>query len=486
MVYDVYKVTFFFFKVYACTLKIINIGVKIMVKILRTICIAFMLILIPVIASADCEIIIDGTPLSCEDAYGNELVPFVENGTAFVPMRGISEKFGMEFFYDKELNTLFLGEKCTVTAPSEQLSVFLNGEPFCYSDSYGQAIYPVVRNEEVYMPARAVGNLTGKNVNWDNFNQAVILTTPLSSDEASYLTNSIINTDSMRNVNQSLSFSGEIFYQGNLLSSVSEAGTVAYSPSVFSVSSMLDYTNITSASYIGNGKYFIYTTSEKFSTSPYIINAMKNSLGEMKFSPLYVRISTKGGYITNVSLHVSSALSYNGLSFNESIYLSSDIIYESGFSFPTIPYPEGLLKPGESHVFSESISDAESISDFLADYTRYALSYSSSEITKLFYIEDYNVLIGNKTSAQQGFLLSSIEKKLTSIYKHATGGYRVTSMIYVNNPETYPHSPERVAKIILEFDYTDNIEAWTEEVELLISKINGEWYLNSSSIKSLM
>lgn len=457
-----------------------------MKKILRTICIAFIALVAPVTVNASCNILIDGEELICYDFDKNVIEPFVENGTTYVPVRAIAQAFDISVLWDMETKTVFLGAREGSPVLSENINIYYKGEEFIARDANGARVYPILRNSSTYLPIRSIGELFGKNVAWDNTTQSVILTTPPSNDEYSYLINAVTNTEKASDLMQDLSFTGTMYYNSQFVSAIADRGTTAYSPYVFSFSSMVNEKELNTVSYLGEGKYFIYAPSAKFAASSYVIQALMSSIGETRFSPLYITVSTKGGYITEISANIYAQLTYNDLTFDESFNIKSSIIYPEDFTLPHIPYPESVKGDGEEFVFSQDVTDAAAISDFVTKYTSFSLSSSAADLSKMLYKDDYAKLFSNKSKNQQELQLNTISKKLSSIYKYATDDYTVSSMVYVTNPENYKNSPEKVAKILLEFNCTDGKETWIEETELTLVRINGTWYLDASVIEALL
>lgn len=457
-----------------------------MKKLLRTICIAFIALIAPVTANASCNILIDGEELICYDFDKNVIEPFVENGTTYVPVRAIAQAFDISVSWDMYTKTVFLGNEEGTPSLSENINIYYKGEEFIARDINGERVYPILRNSSTYLPIRSIGELFGKNVAWDNITKSAVLTTPASKDEYSYLINAITNTDKASDLMQDLSFTGTMYYNSLPVSTISDRDTSAYSPYVFSFSSMVNEKELENVSYLGEGKYFIYAPSAKFAASSYVIQALMSSVGETRFSPLYITLCTKGGYITDISADIYASLDYNGLTFDESFSIKSSIIYPDGFTLPHIPYPESQKGEDEEFIFSQDAADAAAISDFVTEYTSFALSYSAADLSKMLYKTDYERLFANKSKNQQEVQLNTISKKLSSIYKYATDEYRVSSMVYVTNPENYKNSPEKVAKILLELNCSDGKETWIEETELILARVNGAWYLDASVIEALL
>ena len=56
------------------------------------------------------------------------------------------------------------------------ITVELNGSTQTLTDANGNPVYPIIYNNSTYLPVRAVGELSGMTVNWDNATQTVEMT----------------------------------------------------------------------------------------------------------------------------------------------------------------------------------------------------------------------------------------------------------------------------------------------------------------------
>lgn len=70
--------------------------------------------------------------------------------------------------------------KATVTLrPS--VTILVDGQKQSFYDATGKAVYPIFYNGTHYLPVRAIGELMGKNVNWDGATKTISLTSPRTS-----------------------------------------------------------------------------------------------------------------------------------------------------------------------------------------------------------------------------------------------------------------------------------------------------------------
>lgn len=451
-----------------------------MKRFLYTLFVTFVLFTIPVIVSA-ADIIIDGDMLICRDSSGNTVEPFVENGTTYVPVRAIAEAFDTAVSWDQETKTVFLGERAGTPQLNESINIMHNGEEFMCYDVNKNRVYPILREGTTYLPIRGIGELFGKKVFWDNIGQRAVLITPPTSDATAYLVNAIANTQAVSGLTQELTFSGKI-YLDKLIGEISKSETTTYSPSSFALSPILPEGYAESVSYLGEGKYFIFTSSELFTAASYMRKALLTYSADAEYSPLYITVSTQKGYVTGISIDFSARLTHNTLVYRQELSIGSVPVYPEDFHFPNIPYPDA--DENGSSIFSEDARDAEAISDFVEEYIGYAVKAASTDIVNMLYKEDYTTLFYSKSSNQQKTQYNTIAKNLGSIFKHATGEYEIVQMKYID-AASLPYSPQKAARIDVELVYKDKSEAWTEEIELLLIKIDGSWYLSASMVRNL-
>lgn len=58
------------------------------------------------------------------------------------------------------------------------VTIFVDGQKQAFYDVTGKAVYPLLYNGTHYLPVRAIGELMGKNVNWDSNTKTITLTSP--------------------------------------------------------------------------------------------------------------------------------------------------------------------------------------------------------------------------------------------------------------------------------------------------------------------
>lgn len=89
----------------------------------------------PAASAADISITIDGEAFVPRNVSGDEVEPFIENGSTFLPVRAISEAVGKEVSYDAEQNAVYIGAPPAKEALEEIPSLKVGDRIFYESDT---------------------------------------------------------------------------------------------------------------------------------------------------------------------------------------------------------------------------------------------------------------------------------------------------------------------------------------------------------------
>ena len=137
---------------------------------------------------------IDGTNRTFYNAQGKEVHPISYNGTTYLPLRAIGEIMGQNTNWDSATNTATLGGIRTDAGVAgtpdvnarpanvklylrPDITVIINNTPRTFYNANGARVVPAVYNGSIYLPLRAIGEIMGKNVSWDETMQTALLTT---------------------------------------------------------------------------------------------------------------------------------------------------------------------------------------------------------------------------------------------------------------------------------------------------------------------
>lgn len=141
----------------------------------------------------DIDVVIDGTERTFYNASGTEVHPISYQDTTYLPVRAIGELMGKNVNWDPTTQTVSIGgtrvtgttsgtldrnaraDDITLTVRPEY-TVVIDGVTRTFYDAKGREVQPVEYQGSIYLPVRAIGELMGKTVGWNENTQTVTLT----------------------------------------------------------------------------------------------------------------------------------------------------------------------------------------------------------------------------------------------------------------------------------------------------------------------
>lgn len=457
-----------------------------MKRLYATIFVTILILLIPVISSASCNIMIDGEALLCYDANGVLVEPFVYEGTTYVPVRAIATAFDTTVSWDQETKTVHLGEAGGTPELNEEINIFYNGKEFICTDVNKNRVYPILREGTTYLPIRSIGTLFGKVIYWDNLTQTATLTTPPSENATDYLTDSVKNTASVSDLTVSLTVKGTASMNSVPFAEKENSGEVKYSSNGFTLSSLLPENYTDCISYLGGGKYFIVVPSTRFISDQILQETLVTQQTPTEYSSLYIYLNTTGGFVTDITFGFSGKASYSGVVLDQSFTVTAVLNYPSGFEFPITPYPDKLHGENEKPVSATTgeKTDSTMINALVKSYVNNIIGAQVKNLFALVHTADYDEEFSHKSAAQVSMEFKNISKALASYFEHADGTFTLDSLVYIDT-EGVIYNAESVVRAEIGINFTEDDESHTDAFEIILVKKDGSWYLDISSAMAL-
>ncbi len=144
--------------------------------------------------SPDVTVQYNGQAQNMADAKGNPVYPVSYQGTTYLPIRAVSNMLGIAVDWDQATKTVLLSDtdnpadyaKADPNAAkpaaaninvrlSPDVTVKYNGVTQTMKDATGTVVYPVSYQGTTYLPIRAVSNMLGVAVDWDQTTKTVLL-----------------------------------------------------------------------------------------------------------------------------------------------------------------------------------------------------------------------------------------------------------------------------------------------------------------------
>lgn len=143
--------------------------------------------------SPDITVKIDGVERIFYNVQGQEVHPISYAGTTYVPIRSIGELMDKNVNWDEATNTASIGgARVTpdavgtpdVNAVTQDITlriepgytIVIDGTARTFYNVKGEKVDPALYNGSIYLPIRAIGEIMGKTVSWDENTQTVFLT----------------------------------------------------------------------------------------------------------------------------------------------------------------------------------------------------------------------------------------------------------------------------------------------------------------------
>ncbi len=112
------------------------------------------------------------------DANGNTVEPFIQNGTTYVPLRGISQALGCQVEWDGNNRVIKIyqnkpSNNSVFHNESDDIKVYIDDEEIELKNANGGTVKPFIIDGTTFIPLRGVSQALGCQVEWDGSLQRV-------------------------------------------------------------------------------------------------------------------------------------------------------------------------------------------------------------------------------------------------------------------------------------------------------------------------
>jgi len=133
---------------------------------------------ISAMAASDITVYVDNEYTEMVDVNGNTVYPFVQNGTTYIPVRGVSQALDCQVEWDgANRNVLIykdmMPEVKAFRNTTEEIKIYVDNEEQTLYDANGTEVKPIAKNGTTYVPLRGVSKALGYPVEWEGSTKSI-------------------------------------------------------------------------------------------------------------------------------------------------------------------------------------------------------------------------------------------------------------------------------------------------------------------------
>lgn len=149
---------------------------KILIMAMAIVCLT-MLFSIAAYAN-DISVYVDNEYVRLTDVNGTPVYPFIQNGTTYVPLRGVSQALNCQVGWDGNNKNVLIYKEMQPDGSvfrnrSDDIQVYVDNELVELKDANGTVVKPILKNGTTYIPIRGVSQALGCWVRWDGKTKTV-------------------------------------------------------------------------------------------------------------------------------------------------------------------------------------------------------------------------------------------------------------------------------------------------------------------------
>lgn len=125
----------------------------------------------------DVSVYVDDELTELTDANGNTVYPFIQNGTTYIPVRGISQALDCTVEWDGNNKTVLIYKDIEPDGKvfrnnSDEVKLYVDNEEKKLYDANGTEVKPFIKDGTTYVPLRGVSQVLGCWIRWDGQEKA--------------------------------------------------------------------------------------------------------------------------------------------------------------------------------------------------------------------------------------------------------------------------------------------------------------------------
>lgn len=124
------------------------------------------------------SVYVDNEQVQLTDAMGANVYPFIQNGTTYVPLRGISETLDCDVVWDGNNKTILIykemqSDNSAFINNSDEIKLYVDNQLVELKDANGTIVKPFIKGGTTYVPLRGVSQVLGCWVRWNGQTKTV-------------------------------------------------------------------------------------------------------------------------------------------------------------------------------------------------------------------------------------------------------------------------------------------------------------------------
>ena len=148
------------------------------ISITLTLSVILTILFCTTIYANDINVYIDNEMVELTDANGERVYPFIQNGTTYVPLRGVSETLDCDVIWDGNNKTILIYKEMNSDNSifknwSDEIKIYVDNTLVELKDANGKVVKPFIKNGTTYVPLRGISQALNYLVEWESTSKSV-------------------------------------------------------------------------------------------------------------------------------------------------------------------------------------------------------------------------------------------------------------------------------------------------------------------------